>query len=347
MVVNLQKTPHSPAEPLSSALSPGSSAEILRKKSNDFAAAVAKRWTADAVRKLIGKKKLLLAPNTHAELLFQMGLMHADASITPDQVKKFLQVNHMTTLLWAHVLELRKMMPQQQIVLVDVGCGNSYLGMAFAFLWKESFGTDGLLICGVDVNPKVLQTSSMRAAALGLEDILNFFCGSIGGAAGLVAIEGQKKTDLPERIHGVLALHACDKATDAALAFGLEKKADWMAVVPCCQAELAQILAEQSQTNEKSPLAVLINSPQLRRESAATLTDGLRIALVRALGYEVTATEFVPSNHTPKNRLINCQRRGNYHIQSYSEFLALKALLGIKSLELEARVLPLIQAQPL
>jgi hypothetical protein len=320
---------------------------MLRKKSNDFDAAVAKRWAADSVRKLMGKKKLLLAPHTHADLLFQMGLMNSDASISPDQIKKFLQVNHMTTLLWPHVLELRKMMPQQQIVLVDVGCGNSYLSMVFGLLWKENFGTDGFLICGVDVNPKVLQTSRQRAAALGLEDVLSFFCGSVGAGGDLVAVDGQKEASMPERIHGVIALHACDKATDAALAFGLEKKADWMAVVPCCQAELAQMLAEQSQAKEKSPLAVLINSPQLRRESAATLTDGLRMALVRALGYEVTATEFIPSNHTPKNRLITCQRRGNYNNQSYSEFLSLKALLGDKRLDLETRVLPLIQAQPL
>jgi hypothetical protein len=305
------------------------------------------RWTSEKVKRLLGKKKLLLRPDLHFHLLFEMGLMNSDATISPDQVKKFLQINHMVTLFWPKLQELQKMMPGAQIRLIDVGCGNSYLGLALAQLWKETHpevhtaAPASLKIYGVDLNEKVLITSRARAARLQLNQAFEFFKGSLASISELSPHSENTELQLPERLHGVLALHACDKATDEALAFGLHAKANWIAVVPCCQAELAKIFAAQ---NNETPLGVIIRSPQLRRESAATLTDGLRMALVRAMGYEVTATEFVPSTHTPKNRLLNCERRGNYSTEAWKEYCALKELLQIDGLELENRVSDHIKA---
>jgi hypothetical protein len=88
----------------------------------------------------------------------------------------------------------------------------------------------------------------------------------------------------------------------------------------------------------KGALAVLIHSPNLRRDVASTFTDALRVALVRSLGYEVTATEFVPSAHTPKNRLLLCERRGNYDLAAKREFDDLRALVCDEPLALEKAV---------
>src|SRR5690606_35070577 len=113
-----------------------------------------------------------------------------------------------------------------------------------------------------------------------------------------------REAPLPDRLHAVLALHACDTATDDALALGIRRNADVLAVAPCCQAELAQHFRKPGSAPADSPLAVILHSPNLRREACAVFTDALRLALVRALGYEATATEFIESSHTPRNRLI-------------------------------------------
>ena len=83
------------------------------------------------------------------------------------------------------------------------------------------------------------------------------------------------------------------------------------------------------------PLGVLMRSPNLRRDSAATFTDALRLALVRALGYEATATEFIPSAHTPKNRLLLAEKRGRYNKAGLAEFQTLRTTLGSPTLALE------------
>jgi hypothetical protein len=107
-------------------------------------------------------------------------------------------------------------------------------------------------------------------------------------------------------------------------------------VSPCCQAELAQKLSKLSKTERHQALRTIFSSPQVLREAASTWTDALRMALLGAHGYDVTATEFVPSVHTPKNRLILARRIGRFSSESKIEFGALKELLGGVTLHLES-----------
>ncbi|MCA2961902.1 MAG: SAM-dependent methyltransferase [Silvanigrellales bacterium] len=281
-------------------------------------------WTPERLGKLTAGKKLPLVPSVHAAFLHAVGLLNKDASLSQDSVKKYLQINHMVTSLWPSLAKLAKAMPGKDLVLVDAGCGNSYLSLALAFL-SEREGLP-LRVLGIDVNPKVVAQSSARAQVLGLSSRMAFQCASLRDAI------------YPERLHVVLGLHACDTATDDALALGIEKKADLLAVAPCCQAELANVfrsLSAAPKDERTRALAVLIHSPNLRRDAAATFTDALRVALVRSRGYEVTATEFVPSAHTPKNRLLLCTRRGNFDSSAKQEFEDLRALVGGMPLALE------------
>jgi hypothetical protein len=126
----------------------------------------------------------------------------------------------------------------------------------------------------------------------------------------------------------IVGLHACDTATDDALALAFSEKADAVAVAPCCQAELANRWRKLSAEQFKSAFSVLIQSPELRRDSCSTFTDAMRVLLMRGQGYEVTTTEFVPSAHTPKNRLILAQRRGNYFEPALVEYVQLRNALG-------------------
>ena len=296
-------------------------------------------WSADRLQRLMAGKRLPLHPVTHAAFLHATGLMSDDASVTSGQVKKYLQINHMISLIAPPFRALAKAMPGRPLTLLDAGCGNSYLSLAFAFLareaaagrmpqipdWKDT--KFELQVIGVDTNADVIRQSAERAAVLGLQDVMSFQKAELNAAV------------LPERLHAVMALHACDTATDDALALGLHRQADILAVAPCCQAELAQHFKSLgAKSGADHALDVILHSPNLRRDTAATFTDALRLALVRALGYEATATEFIPSAHTPKNRLILAERRGRYNKAGLASFLALKEASGSPVLALEKAV---------
>lgn len=296
-------------------------------------------WTPDRLQRLTAGKRLPLHPVTHAAFLHATGLMSDDASVTSGQVKKYLQINHMISLIAPPFRAMAKAMPGRALTLLDAGCGNSYLSLAFAFLareastghspqirdWKDT--QFDLHVIGVDTNATVIAQSRERAELLGLGEAMSFQCCPL------------QEAKLPERLHAVMALHACDTATDDALALGLKKQADLLAVAPCCQAELAQFFKTPAALeNGAAPLGVIVHSPNLRRDAAATFTDALRLALIRSMGYEASATEFIPSAHTPKNRLILAERRGRYNKDGRAEFLALKSALGQPELALERAV---------
>ena len=291
-------------------------------------------WTPERLERLTAGKRLPLHPVTHCAFLHVVSLMNDDSSVTSGQVKKYLQVNHMISLIAPPFRALAKAMPGKTLTLLDAGCGNSYLSLAFAFLAREAMQNPStqirdwqgaqfaLQVIGIDTNAQVIEQSKARAAALGLSDVMSFQCCSLADAV------------LPERLHAVMALHACDTATDDALALGIRRQADMLAVAPCCQAELAQFFKTlPPQSNHD--LGVIFSSPNLRRDAAATFTDALRLAMMRALGYETTATEFIPSTHTPKNRLILGERRGRFSKPGLDEYLRLRAAIGSPTLALE------------
>jgi hypothetical protein len=291
-------------------------------------------WTPERLSRLTSGKRLPLDPVTHCSFLHATGLMNDDSSVSSAQVKKYLQINHMINLIAPPFRALAKSMPGKTLTLLDAGCGNSYLSLAFAFLAREaSSGRVSqirewqdtqfeLQVVGVDSNPAVIQQSIGRAEALGLSDVMSFQCCQLSEVL------------LPDRVHAVMALHACDTATDDALALGVRKQADLLAVAPCCQAELAQFF-KTLVVQPDHAMSVILRSPNLRRDAGSTFTDALRLALVRAVGYEATATEFIPSSHTPKNRLIIAERRGRFNKTGLLEFQRLRSHIGSPTLTLE------------
>jgi SAM-dependent methyltransferase len=285
--------------------------------SPEFLARVERHWTPEREAKVTGGKDWPLKPRAAASLLRVIGLMSGDASIPADAVRKVSQINHMVTLLLPQLEELAQRHPAVRIV--DACCGTSYLALMLAWLGQERFGGK-LEVVGVDRNEKLIETSRKRASDLGLERIA-FQTASIGAG-----IEG--------RVHLLAALHACDTATDHAVAAGIEAKADVIAVAPCCHAELASKWKEH-QGRDAEAFAPIFRSPNLRRETAAQITDAMRMLLIRSKGYEVTATEFVPSEHTPKNRLLVCIRRGNYLKEAGDQYERLKAAVGGEGILLE------------
>lgn len=294
---------------------------------SDFTKKVEAYWTRSKLEEVTGNRKLLITPSNAPELLHGIGILNNNGVMSSDSAKKFMQINHMTQMMLPYMKTLAERFPTVQIL--DFGCGNSYLTFLLAWLFRVHLKHPAKLI-GIDLNEKVITQSKQRASQLNFSE-LEFHAAKVEDASSF----------LPEgRYHAVIALHACDTATDHALAYGILNKSDFIAVAPCCQAELAQEWRKLSGPELTHALSVLMNSAELRRDSAATFTDAIRLLLLRACGYEALSTEFISSQHTPKNRLITGTRRGNFLRPAFEEYKRFLEGIGRPELILEKLLQP-------
>jgi SAM-dependent methyltransferase len=179
--------------------------------------------------------------------------------------------------------------PSGSLRLVDLGCGNAYLTFA-AYRYLSGLGLD-VTVTGVDVRADQRDRNSQLASSLGWEDRVRFVAGTILDAP----VDG---ADL------VLALHACDTATDEALARAVGWGSKWVLAAPCCHHDIA------AQLKSPSPYGQLTRYGILRERFADVLTDTLRASLLRLHGYRVEVVEFVDSAHTPRNLLLRASWTG-------------------------------------
>ncbi|MEU8182496.1 SAM-dependent methyltransferase [Micromonospora sp. NPDC049044] len=177
--------------------------------------------------------------------------------------------------------------------VVDLGCGNAYLTFA-AYRYLTGRGLDVQLV-GVDVREDQRRRNTELAQRLGWADQVSFVAGTIADAV------VDPAPDL------VLALHACDTATDEALARAVRWEARWVLAAPCCHHDLAMQLRAQP---TPAPYELLTRQGILRERFADVLTDALRAGLLRVHGYRTEVVEFVDSQHTPRNLLIRARRTG-------------------------------------
>ncbi|MEV0157355.1 SAM-dependent methyltransferase [Micromonospora sp. NPDC050686] len=177
--------------------------------------------------------------------------------------------------------------------VVDLGCGNAYLTFA-AYRWLAQRGLAVELV-GVDVREDQRRRNTKLAQRLGWADRVRFVAGTIADAV------VEPAPDL------VLALHACDTATDEALARAVRWGARWVLAAPCCHHDLAAQLRSRP---APAPYELLTRQGILRERFADVLTDSVRAALLRLHGYRAEVVEFVDSQHTPRNLLIRARRTG-------------------------------------
>jgi hypothetical protein len=226
-----------------------------------------------------------LLPGQTPELLKALHILTRDGQLNADALRKLKQVNHLARLLQPAVDDVLARFGDP--VVVDCGAGKSYLGFVLyqLFLGPAGKGT----LHAVESRPELTAKARALATRLGF-DRMRFEEASIEAAAP------------PARVHLVTALHACDTATDDALALAIRHGADHVAVVPCCQAEVARQL---DRATESAPLlAPLFHHPWHRREFGSHLTNVLRALALEASGYSVTVTELSGWEHSLKNELI-------------------------------------------
>jgi predicted RNA methylase len=250
-----------------------------------------------------------------------------------------MQVSHLALMLEPIYVRLAAVHPLLRIL--DLGCGSSYLTLALAWCFRHRWNHP-VRILGIDRDPVVIRRCRRSAAMAGLEADLRFEVGSIEAADPPAAWERAfgPGPDGPPETHVLVALHACDAATDDALALGAAHRVDLIAAAPCCQAELARCWAERSAAGEEGAFAPVWNAPHLRRRVAADLTDALRALVLAAHGYQVTAMEFVSAAHTPKNTLLRAVRTGRPDPAAADRYRALRDAVGGDDVRL-AKLLPL------
>ncbi len=306
-------------------------------------AAVDRYWTSERKKQLTGTKKLLLLPWQAPEVLLTMDLMNPEGSLTRSQTKKLLQVNHMLGLLRPTLARLAR---QHSLLRIAEGAaGNSYVSLILAWYFT-AVDPHPLMIIATDSNPKVVAQSAARARHLGLNHVLRFACQGLESFNWLELFQdlfpehlGEAKGESPHerskrlRPHFFVTLHACDSLSCKAIFHAMDLMADCLAIAPCCQAELAAQWKKLPES--RSAMRAIFSSPQLRRATAADFTDTIRLLLLRSLGYDCEAIEFVPSEHTPKNRMLLAQRCRQYDLKSLKEYQDFKSICGGGSIELE------------
>jgi hypothetical protein len=265
--------------------------------------------------------ELGLRPGQSLELLQELHILTRDGRVNQDSRRKLKQVYHLVQFIEKLLLEL----PTEGggPTLADHGAGKSYLGFVLYDLFFKPRGVGH--IYGIETRAELVEKSRELARRLGF-DRMSFLHLSAADAADVA--------QLPPKIDVVTALHACDTATDDAIAFGLKKQAKFMVLVPCCQAEVAGCLRQQKALAlARTPLSELWRHPLHTREMGSQLTNVLRCLYLEAMGYQVTVTELVGWEHSLKNELILARRTGQRKRSAAERLRAILGEFGIGDLE--------------
>jgi hypothetical protein len=263
----------------------------------------------------------VLKPGQSVELLKELHILTREGRLNQDSRRKLKQVYH----LFQFIEQLLRELPEEGAgaTLADHGAGKSYLGFIIYDLFFRARQGGGH-VYGIETRSELVERSRALAQRLGF-DRMSFL--------NLTVAESAQATELPDRIDVVTALHACDTATDDAIAFGLAKKARCMVLVPCCQAEVAACLREtKALALSRTPLAELWRHPLHTREIGSQLTNVLRCLYLEANGYSVTVTELVGWEHSMKNELILARHTGQRKASAATRLRELLAQFGLDAL---------------
>ncbi len=245
------------------------------------------------------------------ELLKDLHLLTRDGQLNADARRKLKQIRHLVGLLKPALDD--SLARSTDPLVVDCGAGKSYLG---ALLYELVLGPAGRgSLVAIEARPELSEQAAARATRFG-QDRFRVATGAIATAA------------LPGRPSVVTALHACDTATDDALALAIATNADHVAVVPCCQAEVARQL--ESSKPSDAATAALFAHPLHRRELGSHITNVVRGLALEAHGYKVTVTELVGWEHSAKNELILGKRAHRYDAGARAKLRAVLDRFGIE-----------------
>lgn len=263
------------------------------------------------------KKHYILEEGIPVPFLQDLGVMTEEGKIVRTKTDKFRQINRFLEFVEDILPRLDK---GRELTILDFGCGKSYLTFAMYYYLHDLKGYD-IRIIGLDLKSEVIAHCGKLAKKYGYEK-LTFLEGDIAD------YDGADQVDM------VVTLHACDTATDYALAKAVGWGAEVILSVPCCQHELNAQFAEDReqtkvQTERESCLAPVMDYGLLRERFAALATDGLRAKYLESVGYETQVLEFIDMEHTPKNILIRAVKSGKENEKAAEEIKKCIQFLGV------------------
>ncbi|MBK8336184.1 MAG: SAM-dependent methyltransferase [Sterolibacteriaceae bacterium] len=239
-----------------------------------------------------------LRPGQSIELLKALHILTRDGQLNQDSRRKLKQVYHLYHFIEPLLDEVFAASPAP--TLVDHGAGKSYLGFLLYDLYFKARAAGRIV--GIEARADLVAGAQALAGRLGFTR-MEFL--------DMTVEQSIAAPVFPAQVDIVTALHACDTATDDAIRFGLAKRAGFMVLVPCCQAEVAALLRKNKNASfGKTPLSEIWRHPIHTREFGSQLTNVLRCLQLEAHGYQVTVTELVGWEHSLKNELIIATRRG-------------------------------------
>jgi hypothetical protein len=254
-----------------------------------------------------------LAPGQSTALLKELHLLTRDGDLNADALRKLKQVNHLVHLLEPALEDVLARFGDP--LVVDCGAGKGYLGFILHELFVGPAGKGAVV--GIEARPDLARAAEERARRLGYAR-MRFVERSVEDA----------EAELPARVHLVTALHACDTATDDALALAIRHNADHVAVVPCCQAEVAEQLSRAE--GLRPEVEALFSHPWHRREFGSHLTNVVRALALEAHGYRVTVTELAGWEHSLKNELILAKKVRARDAAAEERLAGLLAATGVR-----------------
>ncbi|WMW79758.1 SAM-dependent methyltransferase [Undibacterium cyanobacteriorum] len=277
------------------------------------------------------QEKHEIRPGQSLELLKELHILTRDGKMNQDSRRKLKQVYHLYQFIEPLMQEV--MNAQSRVSLVDHGAGKSYLGfILYDLFFKPMLASAeadsparASKIYGIETRDELVERSrelAQRLAFPGME-FLN-----------LSVAESTSSQALPEQIDIVTALHACNTATDDAIEFALKKKARYMVLVPCCQAEVAAELRKtKGDAVRNNPLSELWRHPIHTREFGSQITNVLRCLQLESHGYQVRVTELVGWEHSMKNELIIAEYKGQKSGKAARRLAEILDTTGLQSLE--------------
>ena len=251
-------------------------------------------------------REYVVNPALAKDLLEEIGILAKNGKIKNDKIRKYNQIDYFVELMQGVLKEIGD---RDEYVIFDAACGKSYLSFVMNFYLKEILKKKCHFI-GVDYSETVIEASKRMAKNLGYNN-MEFI-----------------KADLTEytppiRPDIVVSLHACDTATDMALALGIRAKSRAIVSVPCCHKDILKQYSYE-------PFEAITKHGILKARLADTLTDGLRAAYLESVGYKVSMIEYISPLETPKNIMIRAVYTGKKNEKSKQDFENLKEMLNVK-----------------
>ena len=269
-------------------------ATILSSKSKTLTCKYKKAGQLKAQRDLSHNrtKKYIIREGKPVAFMIDRGVMGQDGKIIRTRYDKFRQINRFLEYIEDILPKLDK---ERELTIIDFGCGKSYLTFAMYYYLKELKGYN-IRIIGLDLKADVIEHCNELRTRYGY-DKLDFYVGDIA------TYKDVDKVDM------VVTLHACDTATDYALAKAVKWGAEVILSVPCCQ-------HEANRTIKSDILSPVMDYGILKERMAAIVTDAARAKLLTANGYDTQILEFIDMEHTPKNLLIRAVKSSKEDISA-------------------------------